>query len=349
MFEIKQPVKKAIVLALSLFFVIACSEQPKPHFKLSGSTMGTGYNLTVLVPEQVVIDQHELQAAIDQQLALINQQMSTYIADSELLEFNRAATSDWITVSPNLFDVLIVSMELAWVTDGSFDFTIGPLVELWGFGPGGLQASHSIPDPAAIERALAMVAYQNLELDLESSQIRKKKPLALDLSAIAKGFAVDKLTELLSYAGYTDFMVEIGGELSLRGLNPMGNPWRIAIERPQVDRLLEPFSAVSLSNKSMATSGDYRNYFEQDGKRFSHTIDPRTGYPIEHKLASVTVIADSAAYADGLATAINVLGPDKGMALAEQQQLAVYMLVRQDDSFVVLASEAFKPFLVELE
>lgn len=345
MLKINQRVKKAIVLALSLFFVIACSDRPQPHFKLSGATMGTVYNLTLVVPEREVIGQDELQAAIDQQLALINQQMSTYIEDSELAKVNRAAINEWITVSPNLFDVLMLSMELAWVTDGSFDFTIGPVVDLWGFGPGGLEASHKIPDMAAIEKSLAMVGYQNLEFDLEANQLRKKRPMALDLSAIAKGFAVDKLTELVSYAGYTDFMVEIGGELSLRGLNPVGKPWRIAIERPVASSFLEPFSAVSLSNKSLATSGDYRNYFEQDGKRFSHTIDPRTGYPVEHKLASVTVIADSAAYADGLATAINVLGPDKGMALAEDQQLAVYMLIRQGDAFVARASKAFKPFL----
>ena len=299
----------------------------------------------MLEREGIKSNQQELQQAIDQQLLLINQQMSTYQDDSELSKFNRALVGEWVNVSANLFDILVMSMELSWLTGGAFDITVGPLVNLWGFGPDGLDMPSTVPDAGNIKALLEQSGFQAIELALDDNSIRKTKPVILDLSAIAKGYGVDKVAELLLYAGYTDFMVEIGGELRLAGNSPRGTPWRIAIEQPDANAFGQSNKAVQVSGVSIATSGDYRNYFEQDGKRYSHTIDPTTGYPTDHSLASITVIADSSAYADGLATALNVLGPEKALQLAEQQGLAIYMLVKTEQGFAAQYSEAFKPYL----
>jgi len=334
---------------LFLFVLIAvlsgCDDSGPAHFKLAGSTMGTQYHITVLEREGINTNQAELQTAIDQQLILINQQMSTYIEDSELSRFNRAPVDQWIEVSTNLFDVLVLSLELGWLSNGAFDITMAPLVNLWGFGPVVKTVPDTVPSAEAITEQLRHSGFRHIEFNLATGDVRRRKPVSLDLSGIAKGYGVDKVADLLIYAGYTDFMVEIGGELRLQGNSPRGTPWRIAIEQPQVASVGQAHKAVSVSGVGMATSGDYRNYFERDGKRYSHTIDPASGYPIEHSLASVTVIADTAAYADGLATAINVLGPEKGMLLARQQDLAIYLIVKTEQGFEALYSEAFKPYL----
>ncbi len=329
----------------TIFTGCGSDEAERAHFKLSGSTMGTSYHITVIERETVATNQQELQIAVDQQLALINQQMSTYIEDSELSRFNAASVDEWVNVSNNLFDIVVLSLELSWLSNGAFDITVGPLVNLWGFGPGNADQPDVVPSAARIAEQHALTGFQAIELNLASNDIRKRKPVVLDLSAIAKGYAVDKVAELLIFAGYSDFMVEIGGELRLQGNSPRNSPWRIAIERPDALAIGQAHKAVEVSNVGMATSGDYRNYFERDGKRYSHTIDPATGYPITHSLASVTVIADTTAYADGLATTINVMGPEKGMQLAEQQGLAVYMIIKADQGFDVMHSEAFKPYL----
>ena len=318
------------IAAIVSAIVAGCGDAGREHFKLDGATMGTHYHITVVERAELATNQRELQQAIDQQLALINEQMSTYRDDSELSQLNAAPVDQWVDVSANLFDVLVMSLELGWLSNGAFDITVGPLVNLWGFGPGGESGKVEVPSAARIAEQLALTGFQAIEFNLANSDIRKRRAVTLDLSAIAKGYAVDKVAELLIYAGYTDFMVEIGGELRLQGNSPRGTPWRIAIERPEAATLGRAHAAVSISNAGMATSGDYRNYFELDGKRYSHTIDPTTGYPIDHALASVTVIADSAAYADGLATAINVMGPELGMQLADQQGVAVYMIVKTE-------------------
>ena len=335
----------SLLFLFVLFTLTSCGDQQQAHFKMSGFTMGTNYHITVLENSAAKTSQQDLQQAVDQQLQLINQQMSTYIDDSELSELNRVLVDEWTPVSPNLFDVLMLSLELGWISNGALDISVGPIVDLWGFGPGPVTASSQIPSDADIAECLTRVDFQALEFDLEKSRVRKRKAISMDLSAIAKGFAVDKLVDLLNYAGYTDFMVEVGGELRLQGLSPRGTPWRIAIEQPDSATLGQPHKAIAVSNVAVATSGDYRNYFEHEGKRYSHTINPKTGYPISHNLASVTVIADTAAYADGLATAINVMGPELGFELAQKQSFAVYLLVKSEQGFVAKVSDAFKPYL----
>lgn len=332
--------KKAIVILLSLFFV-ACEQRPAPHFKLSGETMGTAWHLTVLEQEGVTTSPEQVQQVIDEQLRLINQQMSTYLPDSELSRLNRAPVGDAVVVSNNLFDVLLLSLEVGWLSDGAFDITVEPLVELWGFGPGEHHLADEVPEPDQVRALLERTGFTYLEFDLAGNRVTRHRELSLDLSGVAKGFAVDKVAEVLDYAGFQNYMVEIGGELRLRGNSPRGTPWRIAIEEPDPAGLRSVHKALELTDIAMATSGDYRNYFEQDGKRYSHTIDPKTGYPVTHNLASVTVLSDEAAYADALATALNVMGPEKGLKLAEQQDLAVYMIVKTDQGFKSLSSPAF--------
>ena len=334
-----------LFLFISSLTLLACGDSSLDHFKLSGPTMGTNYHITVLEREGVKTNQQELQHVIEQQLLLINQQMSTYKADSELSLLNMSLVGEWQNVSANLFDVLMLSMELGWLTNGAFDITVGPLVDLWGFGPGGEEVPNHVPGEQRINALLQNTGFQYIEFNLENNGIVKKKAVTLDLSGIAKGYAVDKVAELLLYAGYQHFMVEIGGELRLQGHSPRGTPWTIAIEQPDSNGFGQAHQAVNVTNVGMATSGDYRNYFEKEGKRYSHTIDPASGYPIDHKLASVTVIAENAAYADGLATAISVMGSEKGLQLAEQQGLAVYLIIKTEQGFESQYSEAFEPYL----
>ena len=307
--------------------------------------MGTRYHITVMTNPDVALSEAELKQAVDEQLRLLNQQLSTYLSDSELSRLNAVPVDETQHISANLFDVLMLSLELGWLSNGAFDITVGPLVNLWGFGPGGLERDANVPDEREIARSKSRVGFQNVEFNIVDNSVIKRRDVYIDLSAIAKGFAVDKIAELLSFAGYTDYMVEIGGELRLQGNSPKGQPWKIAIESPSANTFGQLHQAVNISGASMATSGDYRNFFEVDGKRYSHTIDPTTGYPINHQLASVTVISDSAAYADGLATAINVMGPELGMRMAESHNLAVYMIINTPQGFVAKVSKDFEPYL----
>ncbi len=334
-----------VTLPAFLFLGAACSDSTPNTFTLSGFTMGTHYNITIVEPEGIRTDQKKLQMIVDTRLETINQQMSTYIENSELSQFNRSLVGEPVSVSEELFDVLMMSLELSWLSNGAFDVTVGPLVDLWGFGAGSAEDDmEKIPSDTAIGAGLSQVGFQHIELNIGSNSVTKTRAVNIDLSGIAKGYGVDKIRDILISAGFTHFMVEIGGELYMEGNSNRGSPWRIAIEQPdgtfgQVHR------AVSITNAAMATSGDYRNYFEKDGVRYSHTINPLTGRPIEHNTASVTVIAESTAYADAVATAINVMGADKGLQLAQQHNLAIYLIVKTADGFEAKYSDAFKPFL----
>lgn len=333
------------MLASLLFLCIGllgCAPDAERDFvQLEGETMGTTYHITLVTDEQPLRakDFTELQAAVDTELLLINQHMSTYIPDSEIMKLNGAEVDEWLYVSEPLRQVLEISQAISRKSNGAFDITVGPLVDAWGFGPG-RPVDHQ-PAPEVIRKAKAVVGYQYLELT--GHQVRKTAAIHLDLSAVAKGYGVDWIATFLDARGFQHYMVEIGGELRLKGLNAKGKPWRIAIERPEAWQG-SVHKAIAISDRGMATSGDYRNYLELDGKRFSHTIDPKTGYPIDHNLASVTVIAATSAEADAWATAINVLGDEKGMAVAQKENLAVYMIVKDGDHFTDRSSEAFAAY-----
>jgi thiamine biosynthesis lipoprotein len=241
---------------------------------------------------------------------------------------------------PMLFDIMVLATEVSWLSNGAFDITVAPLVDLWGFGP----AKHDgKPSDAAIAEALARVGFDQIELDLLDKKVLKRKDLRIDLSAIAKGYGVDVVALWLESLGTKDYLVEIGGEMRVAGLSPRGDQWRIGVENPDVAN--SDTIPIRLGNIGVATSGDYRNYFEEDGVRYSHTIDPTSGRPITHNLASVTVLDASCGFADAMATAFSVMGGDKTLKLAEQLQIPVYIIEKGEAGFVRRYSSAFAPYL----
>jgi thiamine biosynthesis lipoprotein len=310
---------------------------------LSGAVMGTQYLIKVIdLPENLTLVR--LDEDVNRLLRDIDTKMSTYSEDSELSRFNAARTTDWFPVSDEIIDVVERALQVSELTDGAFDITVGPLVNLWGFGPD--QRPDRVPTDKQITAAKARLGYQHVHTRRQPPALKKDRDdIYLDLSALAKGYAVDEVADYLDDLGIEDYMVEVGGELRLKGRNENGTPWRIAVERPAPgDR--DVYSIMQLEDMGVATSGDYRNYFEQDGQRYSHTIDPRTGRPIDHSLASVTVIADTSMYADALATALMVAGPDEGDKLAKKHGIAAYFIVKSSDGFDANATRPFEQFLV---
>ena len=315
--------------------IIGCQDQ---LVTISGSTMGTTFQVKI-VQSEITPDMDVLEREINARLTEVNRQMSTYQDNSEITQFNRSRSTDWFGVSSDFAYVLHIAREISTWSDGAFDVTIGPLVNLWGFGPNAIP--DRVPSPDSIDATQTLVGYEKIRVDLSAPAIKKESPeIYCDLSAIAKGFGVDRIASYLDSLGVNRYFIEIGGELRTKGHNHLRQLWRIGIASPAGQGELQ--KALALHNMSMATSGDYHNYFERDGVRYSHTIDPRTGRPITHALASVTVLHKSCAYADGLATAINVMGPEKGFAFAEKRNLAVFLIVRQGDGFVEKMTSGFE-------
>jgi thiamine biosynthesis lipoprotein len=294
--------------------------QAEVHF--TGETMGTTFNVKVARWSRGG-RMSDLQEAVQAAFDGVNRRMSLYSTDSELTQFNRSSGD--VTLSEDLWRVVAAGQEVAAATDGAFDMTVAPLVVRWGFGPA---PRGSVPQGEEIRRIRDRVSHQALQLDRgRRLAVKRRADLEIDLGGIAKGYGVDLAARALDAAGAEHYMVEAGGEVYTRGVNGEGQPWRIGIEQPdalpQRARIVVP-----LSGQAMATSGDYRNYFEVDGRRYSHEIDPRTGAPIDHRLCSVTVLADDCMRADALATALLVLGPDRGVRLAESLGLAAYFVER---------------------
>lgn len=316
--------------------------------RFAGATMGTTYNVTVASAPLTEEQRAAIEQAIARELGLVDRQMSNYRPDSELSRLNASETGA-VTVPRELIEVLEIAREVSELSEGAFDVTVAPLIDAWGFGPGGeVQRS---PDAATLEQLRAHTGYTRLRVDAGASAVQKAHPqLSIDLSAIAPGYAADRIAGALDGLAQRRYMVEVGGEVRARGRNHRGERWRIAIERPRPRTPGAPedhgpreiHTIVKLDDHGLATSGDYRQFRALDGALVSHTIDPRTGRPVAHGLASVTVVAADAARADALATAMSVLGPDEGMALAERAELAVLMLVRgEDDALEERRSAAF--------
>ncbi|WP_255611685.1 FAD:protein FMN transferase [Marinobacterium arenosum] len=307
---------------------------------VNGLTMGTGYTVKWVGQDPQAVT--ELHGRIDQQLQAINDSMSTYIDSSELSRLNRTPQGEWFALSAELFEVLLLARQISEQSAGQFDPTVGPLVNLWGFGPDG--RVERAPSDAEIEARRGRIGYQFLELDTAKRRVRKQRDLYVDLSAIAKGYGVDIIARLLEENGIDRYLVEIGGELRVKGSKPDGSSWRLAIESPDsAGRSVH--NVIELGQGGIATSGDYRNYFEQDGVRFSHTIDPHTGRPVVHKLASVTVIADNCAAADAYATTLLVMGEERGYAFALEQGLDAYFIVKAADGFETRYTPGFNNYL----
>ncbi len=326
-----------------VLFGAACRQSPAVvALSLSGLTMGTTYQVQAIPPSPRSPSEGAVRQAVEEELEGVNRSMSMFRPDSELSSFNRNTDTGWFAVSPAVAEVVTRALEVSALSQGAFDVTVAPLVDLWGFGRKG--PAGRPPAPEEVGRVLQEIGYSNLEARRQPPALRKKRPaLSCDLSAIAKGYAVDRVAERLSALGFESYLVEIGGEVRARGQNAENRDWQIGIAAPDSSGGLG--QVVHLKNTSVATSGDYRNYFEKDGRRYSHTIDPQTGSPITHALASVTVIHPSCTHADALATALNVLGPERGMALAVQEKLPVQFILRQNGRFVVQSTEWFAPYL----
>ena len=301
--------------------------------------MGTGYS--VMWPSQSNdINADIIQQKIDAELIKINKQMSTYDKSSELSLFNQASAPFAQQISPEFSQVLNLSFQIHSLTQGYFDISVGPIVNLWGFGPDKLNRLQ--PDQNQIKLAQSKVGLNAIELN--DLSLTKTADRYLDLSAIAKGFAVDEVAKLIEGLGIEAYLVEIGGEMRVKGEKAKGISWKVAIEAPDFsERRVQKI--LSLKDVAMATSGDYRNYFEDSGQRFSHSIDPFTARPVKHKLASVTIIDDNCARADALATAMLVMGEEKAKEFASQQGIKAYLIVREQHSFIEYLSPAFESWL----
>ncbi|MCB2182065.1 MAG: FAD:protein FMN transferase [Desulfobulbaceae bacterium] len=325
-----------------LFMLLASCDnikEPQETYTLNGSTMGTTY-LVKIADSAPQISAENLQAAIDAELEKINNQMSTYRPLSEISQFNQATSFIWVPVSESTAQVVTFALGIYKKTKGAFDIAVYPLVRLWGFGPEA-KMERKVPDPRKIFELRQFSDSQFVRTRFDPPSLRKSHyDIEVDLSALAKGFAVDQITALLKQHGIENFLIEIGGEIRAQGKKKNGTAWIVGIEKPSPDaRKIEEL--IALQDRSLATSGDYRNFFEEKGHRYSHLIDPRTGRPITHNLTSVTVIADECMTADAWSTALMVLGPEEGYSVAVDNNLAALFITRARDGFEIKTTPLF--------
>ena len=308
--------------------------------KLKGEAIGTTYSIIYLDPQEQ-LSSETLKTEFNQLINAANQSMSTYHPNSEISTFNKSQSTEPVKTSPTLRKVVAEGIRLHQMTEGALDITLKPLSSLWGFGPNGIP--HTVPSDnqlTAIKRKTGVE-----KITIEGEMLSKSvAALQIDLNTIGKGFLVDQTAELLEQYNIDNYLVEIGGEMRLKGLNDKGQPWKIGVINPTEGAPTSQHT-VFPGNNGVATSGDYYQYFEKDGKRYSHILNPVTGKPIDHNLASVTVLHPMSMTADGLATAIMVLGADKGLALAEKHRIPIYIIIRDGDKFVSKMSSAFEAHL----
>jgi len=313
----------------------AMSARPALH-ELRGLSMGTTWSVKLIAPVSALIElERGIQARLDQVVA----QMSTWEPGSDISRYNRAAAGSAHTLPAPFAEVLAAALALAADTDGAYDPSIGPLTDLWGFGPAGARAQ--APEPAPLAQARERVDWRRLRFDAAARELIQPGGAYLDFSSIAKGYGVDRVADWLLAQGCTDCLVEVGGELRAHGRKPDGSAWRVAVEQPGCDA--EAAAVIALDGLAIATSGDYRRYFESAdaARRYSHTLDPRTGAPIDNAVASVTVLHERCMHADALATALTVLGARAGLAYAHRRQLAALFVLREGDGFVSRATPGF--------
>lgn len=333
--------RRTFITLLAAGSVAACARPD--HATIRGLTMGTSYTVELAAPIDDAV-RTRLAKLIEVELAAINRAMSTYDPRSELSEFNRRPDLRWAPASRGLLEVLDNAARISTSTLGAFDVTVGPLVDLWGFGPD--YRTRQVPNDAVIERVRESVGYQHVQADPSTGAIRKRHSRTqVDLNAIAKGYGVDRVAMILDRQGVRNYLVEIGGELRARGTTAAGRPWRVGIERPVEGRHVVG-EIVVLENRGIATSGTTENFFEQDGRHYPHIIDPKTARPVEHPPIAVSVVADTTMEADAWATALVVLGPERGYALAQARGLAVLFVTASGPTFDVRVTDALRAHLV---
>ena len=333
-----------VLLSISITGCFPSNNSPKKEVLLQGRTMGTTYNIKVVSTSEQVEDL-KLHDKIERVLKRVNQEMSTYIPDSEISLFNQSTSGEAFEISDGFARVLKESIRLGELSNGKLDITVGPLVNLWGFGPE--QRPEKVPSESVLASTIKRIGLEKLHLT--GNQLSKDiSNLYIDLSTTAKGYGVDVVAELIESNGIANYLVEIGGEMRLKGFKHTGELWAIAIEKPILDPSGEEravHQVIIPKDNAVATSGDYRNYFEADGQRFSHIIDPETGKPINHNLVSVTVIDQSSMTADGLSTTLMVLGTEKGMEFAVKNNLAALFISKTEHGFSEQFTLKFKQYL----
>lgn len=346
--------KKLLLILTTLFALTACKPEPK-QIAFEGKTMGTTYHIKYIDDGRVknLPKAEEVQAQLDQLLKTVNDEMSTYQKDSQITQFNQSREVNVpFSISTDFAKVVEEAIRLNKVTEGALDVTVGPLVNLWGFGPD--KRLNKVPSAEQIAERAARVGIDKISVDFSDNDrkngkglLTKKVPeLYLDLSSIAKGFGVDKLAEHLEKLGLANYLVEIGGELRGKGNNLQGQAWKIAIEQPTFAQGQAAQITVPLHNLGMATSGNYRNYFEDEqGNRLSHIIDPKALAPVRHNLASITVLAPTTMTADGLSTGLFVLGAEKALEVAEREKLPVFLIIKNGEAFETQMSSEFKKLI----
>ena len=319
---------QAALLIFFLFVFAGCGFQKQVTF--SGKTMGTTYHITVVTG--FFENTKALKDQIDMRLDEINRSMSTYKEDSEISRFNalkQAGKKFYIT--DDFFNVMTVAQHIYQLTGGAWDGTVEPLVTLWGFGKS--ENKKRIPTQSEIDALLADIGFDNIEISADRYLVKRKAFISLDFASIAKGYGVDQIAALIKMNHIKNFLVEIGGEVCAAGLRKDGKNWEIGINRPETNAPFDQiYKVVYLQDKGFATSGDYRNFFECQGKRFSHIIDPRNGYPVNNGIVSVSIVADTCTFADGLATAVMVLGHKKGLELVNNLENTECLIVVRTDN-----------------
>ncbi|ABN73264.1 FAD:protein FMN transferase [Actinobacillus pleuropneumoniae] len=337
--------KSILIFAISAIFLTACNKAPE-QITLKGKTMGTTYTVKYIDNGELQNLQkpEEVQKTLDDLLKQVNNEMSTYQPDSQISRFNAMQeVNKAVQISPDFAKVVREAIRLNRVTEGALDVTVGKLVNLWGFGPD--KRLNKAPSAEQIAALAPSVGIEKLSVS-DNSLMKSVPNLYLDLSSIAKGFGVDKLAEHLESLGLANYLVEIGGELRGKGKNLQGVDWRIAIEQPTLAQGQAAQITVPLHNLGMATSGNYRNYFEDEqGNRLSHIINPKELRPVSHKLASITVFAPTTMTADGLSTGLFVLGPEKALEVAEREKLAVFLIIKNGEAFETKMSREFEKLI----
>lgn len=302
----------------------------------SGPTMGSTYSIKY-VRHAGLPAPDEVRVQVEQILADVDLRMSTYRSDSDIERFNALPANRCQAMPASILELVRVGEQLSVQSDGSYDLTVEPLLNLWGFGPQARE--EKVPTAEALAEARQRVGHQHLRIDGDT--LCKDAAVEVDFNSIAAGYTVDTIASRLEAMGIHDYLAEATGELKAAGKKPDGSPWRIALEEPRDDRQVAE-RVIVVDGYGLSTSGDYRNYFEQGGQRFSHTFDARTGAPVSHALASVTVIHPSALMADGLSTLLLILGPERGWDFAEKHDIGAFFVIRADTGFVTRSSHAFE-------
>ncbi|HCH24427.1 MAG TPA: FAD:protein FMN transferase ApbE [Oceanospirillaceae bacterium] len=328
------------ILAISTLLLTACGAQAPEIKTVTGLAMGTSY--TVKWWPNETIDDSQFSSHINQVIRRVEDSMSTYLDASDLSGLNGAQAGVWHSVPAPMAQLVAQAQAISKSTNGAFDITVGPVVDLWGFGP--QPKPTKIPTSAQLEVLRPLVGYEYIQVQVHPAAIKKLRASAIDLSAIAKGYGVDQVALWLQEQGIEHYLVEIGGELRTKGRKPSGQSWRIAIESP-AEQARSVFQVVRVEDRAIATSGNYRNYYEEDGVRYSHTLNPKTLQPVRHKLASVTVMADNAATADALATALMVMGETQGPEWAAMHNVPAYFIIWQADKFIAKPTSGFEQFI----